>query len=305
MELFAILTVVLLVGVAVYGVVVALTASSGSPHERLGHIGAYGYSATDVEPDVRGRSVREVIDGYALRLGNAAARRMSGLQQREIQRELVSAGLFDFSVRKFLGYRLMVTAAFPVGIVWLLGTSGTSPTILLAGVLLGVIIGWKGPMMIVQRRAKARLKQIEESIPELIDLLVVTLEAGASFSAALRIASERISGPLGQEVRLTIQEQALGLTNIISLENWLKRCDTPSVRSFVRSMVQGDRLGVPISHILRNQAVEMRARRKAVVEERAQKAPVKILFPLVLLIFPALFIIILGPAALQVATNGI
>jgi len=305
MELFAILTVVLLVALAVYGAVVALGGSSEAPHERLSHIGAYGYATQAVEPDLGGRTAREVVDGYALRLGNAAAKRVSGIQQREIQRELVSAGLFDFGVRKFLGYRLMLTAALPVGIVWLLSNSGTSTMILLGGGVMGVVVGWKGPMMIVQRRAKGRLKQIEESIPELIDLLVVTLEAGASFSAALRIAAERISGPLGQEVRLTIQEQALGLTNIVSLENWLKRCDTPSVRSFVRSMVQGDRLGVPITHILRNQAVEMRARRKSVIEERAQKAPIKILFPLVILIFPALFVIILGPAALQIANTGL
>ncbi len=88
-----------------------------------------------------------------------------------------------------------------------------------------------------------------------------------------------------------------------ALENWLRRCDTPSVRGFVRAMVQGERLGVSIGQILRNQAVEMRARQKAVVEERAQKAPLKILFPLVFLIFPAMFLIILGPALLNISKN--
>ena len=85
-----------------------------------------------------------------------------------------------------------------------------------------------------------------------------------------------------------------------ALENWLRRCDTPAVRSFVRAMVQGDRLGVSIGQILRNQAVEMRARQKEIIEERAQKAPIKILFPLVFLIFPAMFVVILGPALLNI-----
>jgi tight adherence protein C len=132
---------------------------------------------------------------------------------------------------------------------------------------------------------------------------VVTLEAGVSFSGALRMASERLTGPLGDEIRLTIQEQSLGLSTLESLENWLRRCDTPSVRSFVRAMVQGDRLGVSIGLILRSQAVEMRARQKHSVEERAQKAPIKILFPLVFLIFPAMFVIILGPAVFQITKS--
>ena len=135
------------------------------------------------------------------------------------------------------------------------------------------------------------------TLPMLIDLLVVTLEAGVAFPQALRLASERIEGPLGDELRLTIQEQALGLSTLESLENWVLRCDTPSVRGFVRAMVQGDKLGVSIGQILRNQAIEVRARQRALVEERAQKAPIKMLFPLVFLIFPAMFVVILATGA--------
>jgi tight adherence protein C len=145
-----------------------------------------------------------------------------------------------------------------------------------------------------------RHQAIDDMLPSLIDLLVVTLEAGVAFPQALRLAAERIEGPLGDELRLTIQEQALGLSTLESLQNWVVRCDTPSVRGFVRAMVQGDKLGVSIGQILRNQAIEVRARQKALVEEKAQKAPIKMLFPLVFLIFPAMFVIILGPALMQV-----
>ena len=144
-------------------------------------------------------------------------------------------------------------------------------------------------------------------MPELIDTLVTTVEAGLSFSASLQVAGRRFRGPLGEEVRLTLQEQSMGLALNKALGNMLMRCDTPAVRSFVRSILQGDQLGVSIGQTLRNLAHEMRARRRHMAEERAQKAPVKILFPLVLLIFPALMVVMLGPAAIRIpgsSTDG-
>ena len=109
----------------------------------------------------------------------------------------------------------------------------------------------------------------------------------------------RLVGPLGDELRLTLQEQNMGLSINEALANTMARCDTPSMRSFVRSIIQGETLGVSIGQILRDLATEMRRRRKANAEERAQKAPIKILFPLVFLIFPAMFVVLLGPALIQ------
>src|SRR6266508_1219300 len=112
----------------------------------------------------------------------------------------------------------------------------------------------------------------------------------------MQTANGRIPGPLGEELRLTLQEQTMGLSIQEAMLNMLARCDTPSMRSFVRSVVQGERLGVSIGQIMRDLAQEMRRRRHATASERAQKAPIKILFPLVLLIFPAMFVVLLGPA---------
>src|SRR5437870_4015615 len=148
-------------------------------------------------------------------------------------------------------------------------------------------------------RAKRRLGEIDYELPELIDLLVVTVEAGLGFVGALQMSAARLVGPLGEELRLTLQEQNMGLSINEALANTMARCDTPSMRSFVRSIVQGETLGVSIGQILRDLATEMRRRRKANAEERAQKAPIKILFPLVFLIFPAMFIVLLGPALAQ------
>ena len=221
-------------------------------------------------------------------------------REAEIQRELISAGFFNIGPRRFLGYRVIATVVLPILSLWLFALLGASGPGLFLIALVAVLLGWVGPNFVIHRRARHRLQLIDWGLPGLIDLLVVTLEAGVAFTAALRLASDRLTGPLGDEIRLTIQEQSLGLSTLEALENWLKRCDTPSVRAFVRAMVQGDKLGVSIGMILRNQAIELRARQKAVIEERAQKAPVKILFPLVFLIFPAMFLVILGPAMFQI-----
>ena len=137
-------------------------------------------------------------------------------------------------------------------------------------------------------------------MPELIDLLVVTVEAGLSLSAALQLAGERMGGPLGEELRIVIQEQRMGLTPVQALENMVGRTPTPAVESFARAMMQGELLGVSVGQILRSLAIEMRKRRRAQAEQQAQKAPIKMLFPLVFMIFPALFFIILGPALISI-----
>jgi len=160
--------------------------------------------------------------------------------------------------------------------------------------------GWLTPGFVVQRRAEARLYRVDRAMPELIDLLVVTVEAGLSLAAAIQLAGERMRGPLGEELRIVIQEQRMGLTPVQALENMVGRCPTPAVESFVRAMMQGQVLGFSVGQILRSLAVEMRKRRRARAEQQAQKAPIKMLFPLIFMIFPAMFIVLLGPAIVSI-----
>ena len=128
----------------------------------------------------------------------------------------------------------------------------------------------------------------------------MTLEAGLSFPQSLRLASTKIKEPLASEVRLTLQEQNMGLTLVEALENFLARIDTPGVRMFARSIAQGETLGVSTGQIMRNLAIELRKRRRAYAEERAQKAPVKVLFPMLFLIMPALFVVLLVPVMIRI-----
>jgi tight adherence protein C len=123
------------------------------------------------------------------------------------------------------------------------------------------------------------------------------------FAGSMQMAAERFTGPLGDELRLALQEQAMGLPVDQSLEHMLSRANTDGMRSFVRSIRQGESLGVSIGQILRDLATEMRQRRRAAAEERAQKAPIKILFPLVGLIFPAIFVVVLAPGVISISST--
>jgi tight adherence protein C len=255
----------------------------------------YGFAKRDHGEESSG-GLRDKLDEVATTLGSAVGGRSGGRSDQAIKKNLIAAGMYHVTPGRFLGYRLLCATAFPLIWIWLGASVGVKPIQL---VLLAAIIGFVGwwlPARMLQGRAKQRLDEIDYQLPELIDLLVVTIEAGLGFVGAMQMASGRVGPPLGQEIQLTLQEQSMGLSIQEAMLNMLARTDTASMRSFVRSIVQGEALGVSIGQIMRDLAQEMRRRRRAVAQERAQKAPIKILFPLIILIFPAMFVILLGPA---------
>ena len=266
--------------------------------ERVDHIAAYGFHAEAEEQTAQERMFTGGFNSIARALGSFLASRTANLSEAQIRRELMSAGLYKMSPLTLVGYRALATLALPVVFLWLATSSGMGAAMVILGLPLMLLIGWVLPLTLVRRRARFRLEQIDHELPELVDLLVVTVEAGTGFAASLQIAADRFTGPLGDELRLAMQEQAMGLPVDQSLVNMLNRAETDGMRSFVRSIRQGESLGVSIGQIMRNLALEMRKRRRSHAEERAQKAPVKILFPLVGLIFPAIFVILLAPAVL-------
>jgi tight adherence protein C len=237
-------------------------------------------------------------------LGGYFANRFRGLSEAEMRRELMAAGIYKLSSTALVGYRVLCAVSFPVFFLWMASTVGLRFGLVVMGTPLMLAIGWLAPVTLVRRRARMRLARVDHELPELVDLLVVTVESGLGFAGSLQIASERFSGPLGDELRLALQEQAMGLPTDQAMANMLSRADTDGMRSFVRSIRQGESLGVSIGQIMRNLADEMRGRRRALAEERAQKAPIKILFPLVALIFPSIFVVLLGPAVLSIIHRG-
>jgi len=267
--------------------------------ETIEQIDAYGFSAKrSIEADASGQSTGAVAR-IADRVGSLAPSVATG-GQRAIRKQLIAAGLYDTSPRMVVGYRILLAAGLPLVWLWLAAATGFAFGMIVVGIIVLAILGWILPMLVLKRRARQRTEAIDYELPELIDLLVVTLEAGVSFVASLQMAAERLGGPLGVELRITLQEQRMGLTTNEALKGMLDRADTPGMRTFVRSVVQGETLGTSTGQIMRNLAGEMRKRRRSVAEERAQKAPIKILFPLVFLIFPAMFIVLLGPVAFTI-----
>jgi tight adherence protein C len=255
----------------------------------------YGFTKRDHHEEGSG-GVREKLDNVATTVGAAIGGRSGGRSDQRVKRNLIAAGMYHVTPGRFLGYRVLCAIAFPLLWIWLGASVGVKPVQLVLLALIIGFLGWWLPARVIQERAKQRLAEIDYQLPELIDLLVVTIEAGLGFVGAMQMASGRVGPPLGKEIQLTLQEQSMGLSIQEAMLNMLARSDTASMRSFVRSIVQGEALGVSIGQIMRDLAQEMRRRRRAVAQEKAQKAPIKILFPLVLLIFPAMFVILLGPA---------
>jgi tight adherence protein C len=266
----------------------------------ISQIGSYGFKGAGSAPSPASASLGTRLDGLAGLIGNFLARRTESFREDELRAHLQAAGLYTLSARKFMGYRLLATLFLPALWLWFSLTGGSGPGRALLGLCAAVALGWIGPMFLVKRRARKRLDQIDYEIPELIDVLVTTVEAGIGFSGSLQMAARRFKGALGDELRLASQEQSMGLSTNEALTNMLERADTAGMRSFVRAVLQGETLGVSIGKILRDLAIEMRKRRRQMAEERAQKAPTKILFPLIFLIFPPMFVVLLGPAAIQI-----
>jgi len=279
-----------------------LLTPGGPSSETLEQIGAYGFGgslpASGVEEH---RDLRSLFDDVAGGIGRVLGRRFRRLKGKNYRTRLIAAGMYTTTPERLLGVQFL--AAVGGAFFWLVlsAAGGVDAWLVTLGTLAAVGLGWVLPPMIVDSRGRKRRDQVERGLPDLIDLLVVTLEAGLSFPQSLRLAATKIKDPLSSEVRLTLQEQNMGLTLVEALENFLTRIDTPGVRMFSRSIAQGETMGVSTGQIMRNLALEMRKRQRAYAEERAQKAPIKILFPILFLIMPSLFIVILLPVFIRIA----
>ncbi len=166
--------------------------------------------------------------------------------------------------------------------------------------LLGIGIGFMAPEFWLGRRIRARSLAMVLQLPDALDLLTISVEAGLGFDAALAKVVEKMDGPLVDEFRQALAEVRMGRTRRESLRDIVKRADAPPVANFIGAIVQAEQLGVPIAKVLQIQSQQLRILRRQRAEEAAAKAPVKMLFPMVGCIFPTIFIVILGPAIVTV-----
>ncbi len=289
---------------AIVGVVIAdWRAERGAFRRTLRNVGpAMGESvpsrSDQLSVPVFGRVVLPTFE----RAGRVSRRLSPSGAYERIEHELVLAGSpAGWDAERVFAFKLIMP--FVMGgamLALLLAAEDVSALLLIAAPLIFAAAGWYAPEWIVRSRARTRQHEIQLWLADSIDLLSITVEAGLGFDAALTRVAKNVKGPLGQELYRVVQEIQLGKGRGEALRDLADRTDVDDLRSFTAAMIQADAFGIPIARVLKVQAREIRIRRRQRAEETAQKLPVKIVFPVVLTIFPALFVVLLGPAAIQI-----
>lgn len=196
---------------------------------------------------------------------------------------------------KMLGLALGFVTGVALPLVF---RAGILPVVGLAAVFTAA--GYFAPNIAIYQLGYNRREQMRRELPDALDLLTISVEAGLAFDAAMSQVARNTTGPVADEFFRVLQEMQIGLGRSEAMRALGERTDLSELRSFVTAMVQAESFGIPIAQVLRVQAKELRVKRTQRAEELAQKVPVKILFPLIFCILPALFIVIMGPAVIQI-----
>jgi tight adherence protein C len=225
----------------------------------------------------------------------------SGLER--MRRHAVLAGLGSAGMESILAVRAIGTgvgAAVTVLLCVVMDVGATAAVLLsVAGGCLGFFL----PGLWVSRKGRKRQQQIRRDLPETVDLMAIAVQAGMGLEAAIELASESLPGPLGDELHRLLQEIQLGSSRRQALHQLRDRVDVSELSSFALALIQADAIGSPIAEVLQSNAARMRLIRRQVAREKAAKLPVKLLIPMMLFIFPPLFVVVVGPAAFSIADS--
>jgi tight adherence protein C len=263
----------------------------------------YGFETGIPDADLPAlERLKRAVRRAAIRIGGFLLTRVPTIPSLS-KSDLTAAGFYDITPEAVHGYRLMGAIGLPGTFFLLIMLGGKISSVEILLLVVSVAAGWQLPAFLIRKRGTGRLDDIERQLPELIDLLIATVEAGMGFAASLDLVAQRLDGALGDELRLTMKQQSLGISMQAALDDLGERCHCASVRAFVRTASRGETMGGSIGPVLRELSTEERRRRRQAARERMQKAPVKMIFPLMFLIMPALMIVLMYPAAYSVMTN--
>jgi tight adherence protein C len=243
------------------------------------------------------RVIKPIFD----KLGKVMTRRMQGGQQQAIQEKLNLAGRpGGLTAGGFVALQLIALVlglALGFGLAVLLALA---PPLLYLAPVGGGVLGYLVPSITISRKIKKRKKSILLALPSALDLLTISVEAGLAFDAALARVTDKYRNVLASEFTQVLNEVRLGRPRLEALDDMGRRNKVEELNNFLQAIIQSEQLGVGIANVLRIQSEEIRRRRRQRAEEQGQKAPIKMLIPMVGCIFPTLFIVLLGPAILQV-----
>jgi tight adherence protein C len=296
--LFLVLALSLL-GTSVFLVAEVATASSRQRSAAVRRAARYGQLR---RPGIEQARFRERVLSPAIgRLASLALRLNPRTTVESVEARLLNAGLSrTVSPSAFLAAKAgfaLLGGFFGFALGGALGAFALG--LLLAG--FGAFAGFVAPGGFLTFKVRGRREAIRSQLPDALDLLAVSVEAGLGFDGAISKLTEHLDGPLIEELMLTLSEMRVGESRHDALKKLAERTSTPEVGHFTRAIIQADQLGISLGRILRVQATDTRDRRQAAAEEKAMKAPIKMLFPTVLFIFPAMFIVILGPALMHLS----
>lgn len=212
-----------------------------------------------------------------------------------IQRRLTLAGNpSGISPADFLGIKALVALALS-SFLFLMATATGKTNLALLMLPVGAVGGYLLPEMWLTRKIKARQQAIVRALPDALDLLVISVEAGLGFDGAVKRVAERADNPLAHELGRALAEMQVGRPRKEALKGVVERTQVPDLANFVSALVQAENLGVSVSKVLTTQADQMRTLRRQRAEEKANQAPIKMLFPMAIFIFPAICVVIMGP----------
>jgi tight adherence protein C len=257
-----------------------------------------GYAFGQRHPSAATRSLQEFTRHIGEMGFNQAILRIKGFRERLDRLLLHSGHPFEWKAEDLLFYKefLLIVALF---FVWQSSMRGLFST------LLGAAAGFWLPDILLQIRGTGRKTIMHKQLPGLVDLMALTVESGLDLIVAIERIEEHIPrGPLRSELQVMMQESRLGASRKDILQHWAYRVELPDVQSLTSLIIQSEEMGTPLAGVLRSFAEDMRSRRILRAEEIAGKIPVKILFPMMVFFFPIVFVIILGPVALDFIKNS-
>ena len=254
----------------------------------------------EMEESFSKRALVPILSGAA-----RAARRITPLDARDrITRELLLAGSpAGWDAERVMAFKIIgLVGGFVLGL--LIGTStNLSPTITILVAGLFTFAGFIAPDSIVNGRVEDRQREILRTLSDTLDLLTISVEAGLSLNASISQVVQNVPGVLSQEFARMLQEIQLGVSRSEAFRHLAERTDVDELNAFALAMIQADVFGVSIAGVLRTQAEQLRIKRRQRAEAKAQQIPVKIVFPLILCVLPALFVVIVGPGAIRITES--
>ncbi|HHU90927.1 MAG TPA: type II secretion system F family protein [Clostridiaceae bacterium] len=242
------------------------------------------------------RIIKPVLEGVGKAVLRLAPKEMiAGMESK-----IIMAGKpYNWGVKNWLGIQAFMILGLPVLILLLYIQFRMDVSDLILIIFASALIGLLFPNMLLNTKIRKRQSEISKSLPDIMDLLTVSVEAGLTFDSALSKVVEKMPGPLAREFETVLQEIKVGKTKKEALYQMSDRIGIQDLRSFVGAVVQADQLGVSLGRVLRLQSEQIRQNRKQRISEKAMKAPIKMLIPMVVFIFPVIFIVLLGPVVIN------